>query len=306
MWDNKLKKGILAGLGAFILWGVFPIYWKLLKVVPAYEILCHRIVWSLIFLVVIVAVTNRNGWIKIFQRDKKNRLIYILSSVTLSLNWFVFIWAVNSNYIVEASLGYFLNPLINVLLGVLLLKEKLRFCQWCAISIAGAAVLYLTIGYGSFPFIALTLAFSFAFYGYLKKIGNLNSVDSLTFETSVLFIPALIYLVFLEINGTGSFIHSGVLITSLLALGGVVTTVPLLLFVMSARRLPLSTVGVLQYIAPITQFLIGAFIYGEEVPLSRLIGFVLIWIALILYTSEGVINNRKNFNNKRILAGTVK
>jgi chloramphenicol-sensitive protein RarD len=288
-----LKKGIIAGLGAFILWGVFPLYWKLLKVVPAYEILSHRIVWSLIFLIIIVAFTNRNGWIKIFRGDNRNRIIYIVSSVTLSLNWFVFIWAVNSNYIVEASLGYFLNPLINVIIGVLLLKEKLRFCQWCAVSIAGIAVLYLTIGYGSFPFIALTLAFSFAFYGYLKKIGNLNSVDSLTFETSVLFIPALIYLIITEVNGTGSFIHSGVFISSLLALGGVVTTVPLLLFVMAARRLPLSTVGILQYIAPITQFLIGAFIYNEDVPVSRLIGFILIWIALILYTTEGVIYNRK-------------
>ncbi|MBN1634229.1 MAG: EamA family transporter RarD [Ignavibacteria bacterium] len=301
-----MNKGILAGLGAFFLWGLFPIYWKLLLIVPAYEILCHRIIWSLIFLVVIVAFTNRKEWIKIFQGDRKNRLIYILSSLTLSLNWFTFIWAVNSNYILEASLGYFLNPIINVLLGVLLLKEKLRFCQWCAVCIAFIAVLYLTIGYGSFPFIALTLAFSFAFYGYLKKIGNLNSVSSLTFETSVLFIPALIYLIFLEFNGAGSFVHSGVLISSLLALGGVVTTVPLLLFVMAARRLPLSTVGILQYIAPITQFLIGAFIYSEEVPASRLIGFILIWIALILYTSEGVIYKRKKLNNKRIIPGTVK
>ena len=288
-----MKKGIIAGLGAFILWGVFPLYWKLLFIVPAYEILSHRIVWSLIFLIIIVAFTNRKGWIQIFKGDNKNRLIYILSSVTLSLNWFVFIWAVNSNFILEASLGYFLNPIINVILGVFLLKEKLRFCQWCAVCLAGAAVIYLTIGYGSFPFIALTLAFSFAFYGYLKKIGNLNSVDSLTFETSVLFIPALIYLIIVEMNGTGSFIHSGVFISSLLALGGVVTTVPLLLFVMAARRLPLSTVGILQYVAPITQFLIGAFIYNEDVPVSRLIGFILIWIALILYTAEGVIYNRK-------------
>ena len=234
---------------------------------------------------------NSREWIRNIVSDRKNLIIYILSSVTIGINWFVFIWAVNSNYILEASLGYFLNPLINVLLGVVLLKEKLRFCQKCAVIIAGIAVLYLTIGYGSFPFIAIILAFSFAFYGYLKKIGNLNSVQSLTFETSVLFIPAIAYLVFIEINGTGAFIHSGTLITSLLALGGPVTTIPLLLFVAAARRLPLSTVGILQYIAPITQFLIGAFIYGEDVPASRLIGFILIWIALILYTAESIIHN---------------
>lgn len=286
-----MRKGIIAGLGAFVLWGVFPLYWKLLKSVPVYEILSHRIIWSLLFLIVIVFVINSREWIRNIVSDRKNLIIYILSSVTIGINWFVFIWAVNSNYILEASLGYFLNPLINVLLGVVLLKEKLRFCQKCAVIIAAVAVLYLTIGYGSFPFIAIILAFSFAFYGYLKKIGNLNSVQSLTFETSVLFIPAIAYLIFIELNGTGAFLHSGTLITSLLALGGPVTTIPLLLFVAAARRLPLSTVGILQYIAPITQFLIGAFIYGEEVPVSRLIGFILIWIALILYTAESVIYN---------------
>lgn len=291
-----MKKGIIAGLGAFILWGVFPLYWKLLKSVPAYEILSHRIIWSLFFLIIIVFVMNSRVWIKKVVSDRKNLIIYFFSSVTIGLNWFVFIWAVNSNYILEASLGYFLNPLINVLLGVVLLKEKLRFCQKCAVIIAAIAVLYLTIGYGSFPFIAIILAFSFAFYGYLKKIGNLNSVQSLTFETSVLFIPAIAYLIFIEINGTGAFVHSGALITSLLALGGPVTTIPLLLFVAAARRLPLSTVGILQYIAPITQFLIGAFIYGEEVPVSRLIGFILIWIALILYTTESLYQSRiKNY-----------
>lgn len=291
-----MRKGIISGLAAFILWGVFPLYWKLLKSVPAYEILSHRIIWSLFFLIIIVVVSGNKDWIKKFKDDKKNLTIYILSSVTIGINWLVFIWAVNSNYILEASLGYFLNPIINVVLGVFLLKEKLRFCQWCAVIIAGIAVLYLTIGYGSFPFIAIILAFSFAFYGYLKKIGNLNSVQSLTFETSALFIPAIVYLVFIEINGSGAFGHSGFLITSLLALGGPVTTIPLLLFVAAARRLPLSTVGILQYIAPITQFLIGAFIYNEEVPVSRLIGFILIWIALILYTGESILQNRMSYS----------
>jgi len=294
------RKGILAGLGAFILWGVFPLYWKLLKSVPAYEILCHRIIWSFAFLLIIISVSKNTGWIKEFSKSKRNWLIYLLSSLIIGLNWLIFIWAVNANYVVEASLGYFLNPLINVLLGVVLLKERMRVMQWVAVGIAAVAVLYLTIGYGSFPVIALTLAFSFGIYGYLKKIGNLDAVRSLSFETGVLFLPALLYLIIQEGSGNGAFIHSGFSTTFFLALGGIVTTIPLLLFVVAARNLPLSTVGILQYIAPITQFSIGAFIYGEDVPVSRLIGFILIWLALIIYTSEGIYINRHKIKKEFI------
>jgi len=283
-----MRKGILYGVAAYALWGLFPIYWRYLSALPAVEIMCHRIVWSFLFLGAILIRRNHFGsW-----AHKSIRLITITyflgTACLLALNWLIFIWAVNHDYIVEASLGYFINPLVNVLLGVIFLKERPRFWQWFAIGIAAAAVLFLTFGYGSFPWIALTLAFSFGFYALLRKTGALSSLEGLSLEMAILFVPALGYLLYSQHGGTGAFGHVGVMKTVLLALAGIITTVPLLLFGSAARRISLTNLGLLQYISPTFQFLLGVFVYGETLTNARLIGFVAVWISLALYTVESL------------------
>ena len=288
-----MKKGVWAGLGAYLMWGLFPIYWKWLQTVPALQILGHRMVWSLIFVAGVLVLQRDREWLRQALRQPKTLLIYTLAAVLLSGNWFIYIWAVNAGYIVETSLGYFMNPLVNVLLGVIFLKEKLRRAQAGAALLAGAGVLYLTFDYGRLPWIALALAFSFATYGLLKKTSPLNATRSFTLETMVMFLPAAAYLAFQEVNGSGAFGHQGGLVTLLLVLAGPVTSIPLILFGMAARRIPLSMIGFLQYLAPTLQFLIGVFIFHEDFPSSRLLGFSLIWVALLIYSLDSVFNGRK-------------
>lgn len=295
-----MKAGILYAIGAYALWGVLPIYWKAVKIVPAPEILCHRILWSFVFLLALLGVKRHWRWLGGAIRNRTTRLTFLGTSFILSINWLTYIWAVNAGYIVDTSLGYFINPLINVFLGVLLLRERLRAFQWLAVGIAAGGILYLTIGYGSFPWIALVLAFSFASYGYLRKTASLGSLEGLSLEAGILSLPALGYLLFLEGACTGSFGHRGRGINLLLLFTGVATAVPLLGFASAARRITLTTLGLLQFIAPTLQFLVGVFVYEEPFIKTRLIGFCFIWAALLIYSVEGAIRGGKRiYGNRR-------
>ena len=285
---SSMNAGTLYAISAYLLWGLLPLYWKLLKDVPASEILSHRIVWSFMLTVFLIALQRNRNWLTLLLKNNSTLRYFIGSAIIIGLNWFTYIWAVNHGFIVEASLGYFINPLISVILGVMILKEKLRSFQWFAISIAAAGVMYLTFKYGSFPWISFVLAFSFGFYGLLRKTAALNSLQGLTVEMSFLFLPALIFLVLKEANGNAAFLHANWPQNILLVLTGIVTTLPLLLFAAGARLIRLSKLGILQYIAPTLQFLIGVFIFHEQFPSSRFIGFVIIWIALAIYTGEGI------------------
>ncbi|MFC1997770.1 EamA family transporter RarD [Chloroflexota bacterium] len=288
-----MNRGILYAISAYLLWGVFPIYWKLIHAIPALEIIAHRIVWA--FILVFLVVWIRREWpqLRLSVNNRKVLLTYLATGLLLFINWLVYVWAVNAGYIVDTSLGYFINPLVNVVLGVIFLRERLRLWQWISVGIAALGVLYLTVSYGALPWIGLTLAFSFGFYGLLKKTAQLNSLHGFTLETGFLFIPAIIYLLALEINGQGSFPHGSTLETFLLILTGVATGVPLILFGAAAQLVPLSTLGFIQYIAPTLQFLIGVYIYGEEFTLERMIGFGLIWIALMIYSMDSVRSYRR-------------
>ena len=288
-----MNKGVLAGLGAYLIWGLFPIYWKWLQTVPAQQILAHRMAWSLLFVVGVLALQRDWDWLRVALRQRKTLLVYTLAAVLISGNWFIYIWGVNAGYVVESSLGYFINPLVNVLLGVVFFKEKLRRFQAGAAILAGMGVLYLTLDYGRLPWIALSLAFTFASYGLLKKIAPLNATRSFALETLIMFLPATIFLFSQEAAGVGAFAHQGWLVTLLLVLAGPVTAIPLILFGAAARRIPLSMIGFLQYLAPTLQFLIGVFIFHEAFPPSRLLGFSMIWVALLIYSTDTVLNGRK-------------
>ncbi|MBK9208125.1 MAG: EamA family transporter RarD [Anaerolineales bacterium] len=286
-----MKKGILYGIGAYATWGFFPIYWKFLHHVPATQLIGHRIIWSCLLLLVVILFTKQWADFRGTLNAKVIR-IYTVAAILIGINWIVYVWAVNNEKIVETSLGYFINPLLSVLLGVIFLKERLRPAQWIPIVIAALGVTYLAFVYGRLPYIALTLAFSFALYGLVKKLSPLGALYGLTIETGILFIPALGYLLFVESNSTAAFLHTG-LTSDLLMIGaGVVTTIPLLMFASAARSIPLWIVGLLQYIAPTLQFLIGIFIYKEPFSVNQLIGFGIVWFALIIFLSENYFANR--------------
>jgi len=288
-----MNKGLFYAILAYLAWGLLPVYWKALQVVPAGQIVAHRMVWSLVFVGILFAL--RNPWTRFLQlvTNKKVLLIYLTAAAILTLNWFTYIWAVNAGYVVETALGYFINPLVNVLLGVVVLRERLRLGQWAAVGIAGAGVLYLTIVYGALPWIALVLALTFATYSLIKKTAPLEALDGLVLETSLLMAPALGYLLVQNGSGIGAFGHSSLPITLLLVGTGVATGLPLLLFAAAARLIPLSTIGLLQYLAPTIQFFLGVFIYGEPFNFTRLFGFSLIWLALVIYSVESVVAQRR-------------
>jgi chloramphenicol-sensitive protein RarD len=287
-----MNKGILNGIAAYALWGFFPIYWRLLQQVPAMQVIGHRIGWSFILLSVFILFTKQSKEFRSVALTSRNIGIYAVAGVLLSVNWLVYVWGVNAGFIVETSLGYFINPLFSVLLGVLFLRERLRPVQWIPVALAAAGVLYLTLAYGRPPWIALTLAFSFGFYGFVKKLAPLGSLYGLTLETGIVFPTALIYLAFVEFTDTGAFLHDGGLIDALLIGAGLVTTIPLLMFASAAKQIPLTVVGILQYIAPTLQFLIGVFIYHEPFDQSRLVGFGLVWLALIIFWAESFLAKR--------------
>jgi len=285
--------GIILAIGAYSIWGFLPIYLKLIQDVPALQILVHRSIWSFIFLIFLISIRKDWSNFMLAIRDRKTILFGAIAGTLLATNWLIFIWAVNTGYIVESSLGYFINPLVSVLLGVFFLREKLRTIQWFAVGLAGVGVLYLTINYGNLPWIALALASSFGLYGLSKKTSSLDSIKGLTLETGVLFIPALAYLLFLDLKGISIFGHTSLSVDVLLIALGLVTALPLLLFGAAAQRINLSTLGLTQYIAPTCQFLIGVLIYHEPFSHDRLIGFVIIWLALIVFTSEGIAYRRR-------------
>ena len=288
-----MNKGMIYAAAAYVMWGLLPLYWKALDDVPADQILANRIVWSLVFVSLILTARHNWDWLSGTLHRPRVLATFALSGVVLGINWFIYIWAVNAGFIVETSLGYFINPLVNVLFGYLFLKERLRPAQWFALGIALSGVLYLTFSYGAFPWIALTLAFTFGIYGFLRKTAPLNSAEGLFLETAVLFLPAIGFLLLQQMRGVGAFGQINMATNLLLIGAGLVTSVPLLLFAAGARRITLTSLGLLQYIAPTLQFLIGVLIFNEPFGISRLIGFGLIWLALIFYTVESLRYRRR-------------
>jgi len=285
--------GLMAAAVAFILWGILPVYWRILQQVPAYEILCHRMSWSLVVTFGLVLVTGRRGFFIRALREPKNRHTFTATSLLLAVNWLLYIWAVNAGFILETSLGYFINPLINVFFGMVFFGERMRPIQWLALFIAFLGVLYLTVYYGRFPWIALVLAISFAVYGLLHKKSELGALDGLCLETSILFLPATTFLIGLACTGGGSFGRIGLSGSILLAGTGIATTIPLLFFGYAAKKIPLSTLGLMQYLAPTINFLLGVFVYGEEFPRARMVGFLLIWTALAIFVAENLLRRMK-------------
>jgi chloramphenicol-sensitive protein RarD len=270
------------------MWGLVPLFWPLLKPAGAMEILAHRMVWSLALVGIGLLALRRWGWVReLIRQPRKLGLIAVAASV-ITVNWGLYIWAVNSGHVVEASLGYFINPLVTIAMGVLLLKERLRPAQWTAVAIGFAAVLVLAIGYGQPPWVSLTLAFSFATYGLAKKKINLGGLESLAAETAVLFLPALGYLLWLGASGSATFATEGAGHASLLAATGVVTAVPLICFGAAAIRIPLSVLGLLQYLAPVFQFGLGVLYFHEAMPAERWAGFSLVWLALAILTWDAL------------------
>jgi chloramphenicol-sensitive protein RarD len=283
------SKGLLAAIAAFALWGLLPLYLKALAPASPFEILCHRIVWSVVATLSLLFIGKRTGKLLPLLRDRKIMLPVLLTAILVSGNWIVFIWAVNNDFIVESSLGYFINPLVNVLLGFIFLQERLRRGQWLAVFFAFSGVCYLTLFYGQFPWIALFLAFSFGFYGLLRKISPLPSLEGLCLETCLLSIPAILFLVYLMTQGQSDFVQQDTTGRLLLIGTGIITSLPLLLFAFAAQRMQLSTLGIVQYLAPTLQLCIGVFVYGEAFPVEKMLGFALVWCGLLIYATEGVL-----------------
>ena len=276
--------GLLNGFAAYGMWGLVPLFWPLLKPAGAVEILAHRMAWSLVFVGVALVVMRRWAWAGELLRQPRRLGLVAVAAAVITVNWGVYIWSVNSGHVVEASLGYFINPLVTIAMGVLLLKERLRPVQWVAVGTGFAAVVVLTVGYGQPPWISLTLAFSFATYGLVKKKVGLGGIESLAAETAIQFLPAVGYLLWLSSRGSSTFTTHGAGHGALLAATGVVTALPLVCFGAAAIRVPLSTLGLLQYLAPVFQFLLGVLYFHEAMPVERWAGFALVWVALCLLT----------------------
>ena len=285
--------GVFYAGSAFLIWGLSPAYWKNLTAVPALEIIMHRIVWSSIFLVCVILIQRR--WDDFIHVLKNGRLLLMLfaTSILIFGNWFLYIWAVNNNYLLQASLGYYINPLVNVMLGLVFLRERLRKPQIVAVFMATTGVLYLTLFYGDFPWIALTLALSFGLYGLIRKVAPVGSLVGLTVETMFLSLPAVVYLFYLDSIGAGSIFRVSFELDLLLIGCAPVTAAPLLLFTLGAKRLYLSTVGLMQYIAPSGMFLLAIFFYGEPFSKAQIWAFIMIWVALVIYSTDSVIYFRR-------------
>ncbi|MEU1349774.1 EamA family transporter RarD [Streptomyces sp. NPDC005795] len=290
---NEQRAGLVSGVTAYGLWGIVPLFWPLLKPSGAVEILAHRMVWSLGVVGIALLVLRRWAWIGTLIRQPGKLGLITVAAAVITVNWGLYIWSVNNGHVVEASLGYFINPLVTIAMGVLLLGERLRPVQWVAVGTGVAAVLVLAIGYGQPPWISLVLAFSFATYGLVKKKVNMGGLESLTAETAVLFVPALGYLVWLGTQGDSTFTAEGAGHAALLAATGLVTAIPLVLFGAAAIRVPLSTLGLLQYLAPVFQFILGIVYFHEAMPPERWAGFALVWLALTLLTWDALRTSRQ-------------
>ncbi|WP_338846517.1 EamA family transporter RarD [Massilia sp. W12] len=282
-----MRKGMLYAASAFFCWGLFPLYFKQLQQIPALEMLAHRMLWSLLFVLLVLGALRRWSWLREVAGNRKTMLTFFCSAALLAFNWFLYVWAVNNGHVIESSLGYFINPLVNVMFGFLLLKERLRPAQWAAIGVAACGVLWLTVQGGHLPWIALCLAGSFATYGLLRKTAPLGALEGLSIETMLMLPLALGYLAWLSAHAQNSFMQVSAETQIWMALAGPITAIPLLLFAAAARRIPLSMLGLFQYIGPSLQLLLGIFLFHEAFNLPRFIGFAIIWSALALYTAEG-------------------
>ncbi|MFD5077461.1 EamA family transporter RarD [Streptomyces sp. NPDC058371] len=296
---GEQRTGLLNGFAAYGMWGLVPLFWPLLKPAGAIEILAHRMVWSLAVVGVALVVLRRWAWLGELLRQPRKLALVTVAATVITVNWGVYIWSVNAGHVVEASLGYFINPLVTIALGVLVLKERMRPAQWAAVGVAFAAVIVLTIGYGRPPWISLCLAFSFGTYGLVKKKVNLGGIESLAAETAVQFLPALAYLLWLGAHGDATFATQGAGHAALLASTGVVTALPLVCFGAAAIRVPLSTLGLLQYLAPVFQFLLGILYFHEAMPPARWAGFALVWLALSLLTFDALRTARRSARTLR-------
>ena len=299
--DQENKLGIIYATVAYILWGFLPIYWKLVQHVPADEILAHRILWSFVFMIIIVLASGKL-WpffreCKLILHDKKKLIGISAASVIISINWLTFIWAVNSEHVVQASLGYYINPLVSILLGMIVLKESLSKRQLLSFILAAIGVINLTISFGVFPWVSLVLAFSFGLYGLLKKMVDIGAMFGLTIETMIVTPLALIYLIVIPDSTLAPdmmFSGSGALLFG----AGIATAIPLLLFAAGAKRIPLSMVGFLQYIAPTLMLILGVFLYDEPFTQAHLVSFLFIWVALIIYM--GSARHKKPVRQKQV------
>ena len=290
---SDVRRGLWVAVVSFVLWGVMPLYWHALKDVPSLQIVVHRIVWSAVF-VVGWLTWQRRDWLRSALSRPRVGWMLALSGVLIAFNWGLYIWAVNAGHVVESSLGYFINPLVNVLFGVLFLRERLTRMQWASVALASVGVLWLTIQYGHPPWIAIGLALSFALYGLIRKLAAVDSIAGLGVESVYLFAPALAMLLWGEAHGSGGFVGGwGLGLDVLLVVGGALTALPLIGFAHAVRRIPLSTVGVLQYIAPTLQFLAGVLVFRETFDRDRAVGFAFIWIALLLFAGDGVLRARR-------------
>lgn len=288
-----MKKGIWLAVGAYCCWGLFPLYWKLLHGIPAIQVIGHRIVWSFLIMLIIMFATHQWKTLRNTTFNMRMLVIYLLASFFVGINWLMYVWAVNTGNVVEASLGYYTGPMFSVSMGVIFFRERLRLWQWISIGLALTGVLYLTIAFGSLPWIALTLAFSWGLYGLVKKMGPLGSLHGLLLETGILFVPSVVFLVLTNKAGHGAFLHAGLKVDLLLVCAGLVTTLPLLMFASAAKRIPLSFIGILQFITPTIQFLLGILVYHEPFTNSQMIGYSFVWIAFALFCTEGYITYRK-------------
>lgn len=289
------RRGLWIAVGAFVIWGLMPLYWHLLKAVPSLQIVLHRAVWCAVLVAAWLTLREGRGWFAAVAAQPRLAGMLALSGTLIACNWGLYVWAVNAGHVVEASLGYFINPLLNVVIGVLFLRERLSRAQWAAVALAACGVLWLTFHYGSFPWIALCLAGSFALYGVIRKFAAVEAVRGLGVENMFMFAPAVALLAWFELQGQGGFfsLHWGGWIDALLVLGGALTAVPLIFFAYAVRRVPLSVVGLLQYIGPTLQLLLGVFFFGEPFGSDRAIGFGFIWIGLAAFAIDGALAHRR-------------
>ncbi|GLY05847.1 MULTISPECIES: EamA family transporter RarD [Actinoplanes] len=299
------RRGYLYGLTAYLIWGFFPIYFKLLRPSPALEILAHRVLWSVLF--VAVLLTAMRNWRFLRRIVRTPRLLggVTLAAVLIAVNWGTYIYGVNSSRVVEAALGYFITPLFVVLLGVFVMRERLTALQWTAVGTGALAVAVLAVDYGRLPYIALTLAASFGCYGLIKKRLSLPPSEGLFVESAVLAVPALAYLTWLNLSGGASVGHVSATHTALMVVSGVLTAIPLLLFASAANRVPLAGLGILQYVAPILQLAVGVLVYHEPMPPARIAGFSLVWVALIVFTVDGIRRARSGARDRAAAAATA-
>ncbi len=289
---TERRLGALAGAGAYTLWGLFPLVFHQLRSVGAGEILVHRVVWSFVVVVVLLALRGDRRWFDQVRAKPHGLQRLTLVAVLIATNWLVYIWAVNNDHVVEAALGYYINPLITVALGVAVLGERLRRLQIVALGFAGVAVVVLTVAYGRIPWVAVALAASFAGYGFLKKAVDVDATAALAVETAVLLVPAVVVVGYFGVSGDGAFLRGSLGRDALLVSLGVVTAVPLILFGTAARRIPLSLLGLLQYLTPTMQLLCGVVVFDEPLPADRLVGFALVWIALAILATDTIRASR--------------